>query len=516
MIFGVFNMKLVLFWILPGLSAAGFYDLGVMAGPGDLVGGGVLNSVGVECSVGSGGDVVFSGGVSEGGLVGEVAMVGRSGGVVERISDGGLDGRRFNFVQLSESGAAIGRERDGSDYAIQLYNWKEPVEVLTAVTTETGVFDFVTLPTVAGDGGFSFAGLFVGGTEVQLYVNGVAETVLNGGGHRPMAANGGKCLVRNGGVTDGWISVYGGGEMVVADAGTSGWAEVGRMPGISEDGEAVAFFGKKGGVGDEEEVFVALRGSDGASYGSAVALTSLTVASGVPVGFDSSEFDLGGDGRRVGCAVDGDVLTVVFVGTPAAGSVGMSYVVEGQSFTIGAGEGVWAMRVELTEDGMGEPTLGTAVDIFPVVQVGDLIDGSAVTSLFLSDPLAGCGGLAFYAGTAGGGRIVRAQRRLLDGDGDGLPDVLELALGSSPSDAGSRPNFEWDVFEVGAETALQLRFSRVIGSGAQVEQSADLMSWSALGVTEIVTGVGGAGELVTATAIGGERLFLRVRVGCSN
>lgn len=459
------------------------FDLEVAARPGDVSEfGEVVLSLGVESSVVAGGAVGFRGTVEDGGDSGEAALVRQRTGAFSVISDG-LDGRRVNFVQLSESGAGMARERDGLDFLIQLYNWVEPVEVLTAVSTGTGAFDFVTVPTIAADSGFSFVGTLAGSFDAQIFVNGVAEGGLDGGGHRPFAANGGRAVVRSGDAGSGEISVYGQGVSVVADTDSTDWVRVGRMPGFSQGAEAVAFYGE--GSASGTGVYVALRNPSGVGYGVPVRVAGPE--------FDAAGFDFDGDGRRVGVEVDGDVLRVVFVGEELGGNVG-----------------VWVVTAEIGAGGViGAPRLGE------VISIGDVVDGQAVTSVFLWDPLAACGVMAFHVGTSDGGRIVRAIPVPPDTDLDGVPDALEVALGTSPTDGASVPEFDFDQFDVGGDTALQLRYSRVVGSGATVETSTDLEQWSVIGVTEIVTGAGGAGELVRATVIGSGRAFLRVRVGCA-
>lgn len=93
-----------------------------------------------------------------------------------------------------------------------------------------------------------------------------------------------------------------------------------------------------------------------------------------------------------------------------------------------------------------------------------------------------------------------------DADGDGLPNLMEYALGSSPVSADSA-NFP---VVSAVDGRLILAYRRLRDELTYtVESSADLQNWSASDVDQ-----GGAGtEAVASTPIDGARKFLRLKVG---
>ncbi len=99
-----------------------------------------------------------------------------------------------------------------------------------------------------------------------------------------------------------------------------------------------------------------------------------------------------------------------------------------------------------------------------------------------------------------------------DADGDGLPQLLELALGLDPAvaDAPALPvSFEWE------NAAPVLVFSRpagLTGPVYTVQESADLLSWQPSGPVLSDTLENGVRTVRVRAAGGGPRRFLRLRV----
>jgi hypothetical protein len=64
-----------------------------------------------------------------------------------------------------------------------------------------------------------------------------------------------------------------------------------------------------------------------------------------------------------------------------------------------------------------------------------------------------------------------------DYDNDGVPDRVELALGSNPKDANSRPEFN---LRIGTDGYLLLTFQRSLTSGVgyEIQISPDLQQWT--------------------------------------
>jgi hypothetical protein len=118
----------------------------------------------------------------------------------------------------------------------------------TLASTLTGGYSSVTTPSFSRNGNFF---CFVGTVDSNaLYLQGSGSAhnpvaSLTGGGFRPMMANDGRTVLRTSNNTQ--ISVFspGGGSSVVSPAGL---ANPGSMPGISDDGNGIAFLGDIGGV----------------------------------------------------------------------------------------------------------------------------------------------------------------------------------------------------------------------------------------------------------------------------
>jgi hypothetical protein len=102
-----------------------------------------------------------------------------------------------------------------------------------------------------------------------------------------------------------------------------------------------------------------------------------------------------------------------------------------------------------------------------------------------------------------------------DDDNDGVPDRVELALGSNPKDANSRPEFN---LRIGTDGHLLLTFQRslISGVGYEIQVSPDLQQWtSAMESFTLVStqDLGNGYERATFTAKPqGSTLFVRLNL----
>lgn len=291
---------------------------------------------------------------------------------------------------------------------------------------------------------------------------------------RMMAADGDRAVVgnRQGTKTDIiWYDITGVDTFKTIASTDSGWSQLGVRPGISDDGTVVTFFGNKGdGVGLYACVLqgttlgipnfsdpILIAGANGTKprpelgyVGPATIKPSGSITAN-PIYFKSADFVLDSRAGVVtyqnsGGSPDsieaGESFIVSFLGTPSqAGTLTTNTMTHAPPlFTDQAG--LWTVQVTARTPLTGGTTVNFAdrTSAIPVIQVGDKIDGQAVTSLGINDPLSKGGGaqgapvgplpiqrgdhqVAFTATTSSGTYVVRAIQS--DADQDGLFDHWE-------------------------------------------------------------------------------------------
>jgi hypothetical protein len=239
---------------------------------------------------------------------------------------------------------------------------------------------------------------------------------------------------------------------VIASTIGGPWTSLGGFPGLSDDGAVIVFYGDRGnGPG----LFASIEQSDGTRVltkvagenGGATKYPELGYdAAGMPLYFSSldptgfSKLGVvvhhlpGGDPH----AVDpGESFVVSFRGTPSGAS--RNNPITGKPLLFSNKEGLWTTQVQARPSLVaGGATVYFTTSALPVLQIGDFVDGVAVTGLALFDPIsnarADLGGLlrseapgdhylAFIATSTAGTRLIRASQ--FDTDADGLFDHWE-------------------------------------------------------------------------------------------
>ena len=101
-----------------------------------------------------------------------------------------------------------------------------------------------------------------------------------------------------------------------------------------------------------------------------------------------------------------------------------------------------------------------------------------------------------------------------DPDGDGFNNLLEVALGSSPSAADSRPALTAATTTVSGQRRMTLTFTpgRIAGLRYSIEASSDLTTWSEVHDVTASTTPGQPLTFTDSADLAASRRFLRVRV----
>ncbi len=285
------------------------------------------------------------------------------------------------------------------------------------------------------------------------------HTIQSQTGLRPMIADDGSIVVGPAPFSNEAITVYSNdfsNPKIIADPGT--FVQLGRSPGISDDGNVVAFVGDRGnGLG----VFISVRNSTGFSEPILVAGENTgSIAPKVELGYDGdvdriylNQFDLD---SRVGvihmelgqAGASENSIVVSFIATPSAAS--RTNPTTQKPFAHTSQQGLWSVKVDadqpltnLSPQGNG-PITYHATSPLPVIQINDVIHSPfsqpfRVSGISIYDPLAtaaynvdgssrviqrGDHRLAFrVVNNSGETMVVRASH--LDTDQDGLLDHWE-------------------------------------------------------------------------------------------
>jgi uncharacterized repeat protein (TIGR01451 family) len=274
---------------------------------------------------------------------------------------------------------------------------------------------------------------------------------------RPMVGDNGRVVVRAGGLATDPILLY----QYNLTSPTSiastvaGFTALGQSPGISDDGEVVAFYGVETGV-TTPGIFVSLDVGGGTRQffriaggrqierpfsggnNDGVCDSGETcdpgelgfTAAGTAISFNSFDAD-----SRIAVAhqafppagIENDTLVVSFIGTPSSASSAPQYFSNQR--------GLWTIRVDIKNESGIKVKPAMAI---PVVQINDTIGTRTISNISVYDQVAnaltddsgnartqqrGDHKVAFWAATSSGNIIVRGSH--LDSDQDGLPDHWE-------------------------------------------------------------------------------------------
>lgn len=294
----------------------------------------------------------------------------------------------------------------------------------------------------------------------------------------------------------------------------AGWVHLGNSPSISDDGQAIAFYG----LPDDSTSFgVSLQQGPGifaSIEDDAGSQRVIRVAGGQWTGRECSQPELGYDDsgkavcfkqferdshvsivhlQRDPSGLLGDIFVVSFLATPNA--AGANHVFSDQL-------GIWTVAITVSgRDATVEYPLDKPI---VVAQVGDVIEDEVLTGLKLYDALAETDAAAmsrasnelsghwvgFWAATASSDLVVRARRRIVtvttanmttDGDisnvdhlilypgNDGKISLSEAVAAVNNSGSGYTINFDLprDAFHtltVGASLVLTTSFTTIVGN----------------------------------------------------
>ncbi|MCE9594418.1 MAG: hypothetical protein K8S98_09500 [Planctomycetes bacterium] len=400
-------------WTFPAhaqvTSAA--YDVRLAANTGMTTGDGVvLADIDTQLSINDKGEIAFTG-VDAGGSKAFAIRNGVTKGITffsaTRVFNGAAINNASPIAQVATRDRFAGAppltfERkwpvDGSQALVKVGESPDDFDsgLLFVDLNDSGVMAFTALTA-----GSSLTTLFAGSSQppTSLVSFPGVQTI------RPQISNDGRVVCRD---HLGRIRTFpfpAGSPTTIADS-VNGFTVTGTQPGISSDGNVVAFFGNRG---NGEGIF--------ASFSSPFGTQLVRIAGEGLDGF--TDFD---DNDRVGVTSQGVLpsvqgTTVVFDGTNA-GKAGV-YTVTFSVFDVGGSLNFL----------MGAPKFvaGTGSAVSNVTVSGGTTQAltKTISSVSLYDPIANNGTLAFHASFNDGSEgIVRAKPEV-DTDGDGLYDSWE-------------------------------------------------------------------------------------------
>ncbi|MCB1100897.1 MAG: hypothetical protein KDL10_00950, partial [Kiritimatiellae bacterium] len=277
----------------------------------------------------------------------------------------------------------------------------------------------------------------------------------------PMAGRGPTTILKEGlpGAED-IVRVKDTGEKTVLASVAGGWSDLGAMPGISADGTVSVFGGTEPGGAPGIYIRILHPNWPGATNALVVGSNTFVAVDDATniIGFASYEFqtnrlqvireDVGGDGDIVG-----DRLTIAFIATPSAPSLSNPTLPGTTPMLFSGAKGLWTIELDVERELLDTNSIViNPRGVKPVLQVGDTLEGAAVTDIRLWDglsraaveadgsprqtldgrPVAGDHLLTFWVDTSAGAKVVRASLR--DRDDDGLPDHWEAPGGGIDMD----------------------------------------------------------------------------------
>ncbi|KST67109.1 hypothetical protein BC008_28350, partial [Mastigocoleus testarum BC008] len=262
---------------------------------------------------------------------------------------------------------------------------------------------------------------------------------------RPMIADNGNVIVKLGNEDNSPIILYDN-DFNDAEgiAGSSQYSEIGRSPGISDDGQIVVFAGDRGNgsgifasidTGSRREL-ITIAGENSSRNPLQLGYGDLnTQTRDIPV-IQFESFDIN---SRIGVShvesgrtgILDDTFVVSFIGTPNQAS--RNNPITAKSLLFSDQKALWTVKVTVDSKLDGSEGFDfNQTSAIPVVQVDDVINGATVNDISVYDPIANVGitnsspdshQIAFFANTDDGEMIIKAEH--LDTDGDGLLDHWE-------------------------------------------------------------------------------------------
>ena len=367
-----------------------------------------------EVSINDAGTVAFVAYLDSGSAVGRSVVVGDASSSPVQIAFGPHTTRGYLFPQINNAGSVVALEWMSGNPVLmvdRVWDASHPGSCSKVATNYDPFgypyYNFVGLPTIANDGGVAFVaepsdmsgqGLYVSATGEQWteqWVFGVPS-----GNPRPMAADGGTVVVEEGGRIV--LCRVGGGPVGIASAAT-GFSDLGRSPGITDDGSTVAFRGEdSNGPG----IFVSIASPAGRVVRRVAGVSGNGVLDPGETWSDENSNDRVDPGEDNGPVAGFDTAQRVGVNCLSPGvpnTLAVVYLATGSDGV----EGVYFTSVDMSD--ADQPSVTAAK---PVVRTGDTIEGlpGAVENLALYDPVNATGSVALFVRLSGGTEaVVRAQ-----------------------------------------------------------------------------------------------------------
>jgi hypothetical protein len=448
------------------LLLSAFYDYDVLASTGTVTtAGDTISSFKGETSINDDGRAAFIANVTGNGNGNAIITADGHSTPVKITFANPSTARTYDLAQITNDNLVVSKDAISGTDLIRTWNALSPGS--NTVIVRDGdpspplnlAYDIVQLPTRANDGNTGFIGIV--GPSTGAYVKGSVNSSLasvSGGGYRPMIGNGGVVALRTGVAGSQSIVVTAPTFSKILTATLGDFTAV-SQPGISDDGQVVAFAGNSTSLG--KGIFL--------SYFSGANFTDPIKVAGMSseLGFDDAgnavflkdfDFSAAGSGTlsdRVGvvhrpagaAGIADDTILLSFIATPSA--AGRTNTHTATPLLFNANKGIWTLKLTPSAPLHMVGTPAGAVEFdrrtspMPVVQVGDTIGGRIVTDFFVFDSVAtpardrtgavratidnGDNYVVFRATTATGDMVVRAAQ--LDTDSDGLYDHWERAGG---------------------------------------------------------------------------------------
>ena len=343
-----------------------------------------LTNIENDISINQKGNVVFIGHDASGAR--SIWMADGTGAAARSINSGFAgSGRDFSFPQINDFDDIVAQDRLNNTSSIRTWKASDGSWITLADSYLNGGIQ-VLLPSISNAGAVSYVEPISGGV-VKTSISSFLFPV--GLGSRPMIAGSGsgRIVARSGDAATDAIKVYST-TVTVAPGSPAFFDRLGKLPGISDNGKVIAFFGSlKASASTISPVagpgiFIAVNNTSNswsvyrvAGFAGEVG----TDASQTSVGFAAFSED-----HRVGVISEKDATgvttnaVVCFMARPAA--AGRDGDLEFSNTF-----GLWSVNIDF--DPTGRPFPGPYSPI-KVVQLGDLIDGlGTIDAINLHDPI---------------------------------------------------------------------------------------------------------------------------------
>jgi hypothetical protein len=399
--------------------------------PGSGTSAGTLTNISLA-SINDSGNVGFLGTLNNGFSGVDEAGLDANGNVYRSVLS--FTSRNFTFPQIDNNNEIISQDLFNTSTFIRVWS---ATGVGTTRASSTSSSDILVLPAISPDGSH-FAYIDVqSGTDVLEIDGSPSHTFPAGtGGLRPMIANNGAVVVRDGSTTTSPIKIFLRGHPTITVADSTRFSLIGNNPGIDAGGNVVAFFGVLAdAAGLNSANSAALNNAAALNPSFSLHVNPLAPGAGIFVNvpidasgdrvtvrlagvsgnrsLDPGETWTGGSDNGVLSAFpDARVLPTAEIGFDANGdlksksSVGVTFIGTDAG---GVNQGIYTSSLGIGISGLG-PLIATVSNPIEVINSGQTINGiGQVTGVSVSFPSNSLGQVAFIAGTASGQAVVVAD-----------------------------------------------------------------------------------------------------------